>query len=251
MSAEEFETFKRQMKTPGLDTLANSTRAIFFFAVNVRSKSMLERWPGFRRPQLGAFTAANTLTDFYFFNFVDLNFNMHSWVAGPLKNKNRAYFDLAARGPVEQPPPLDAEATERWLSENKKGNIWYDAATRRLLPVHGTRMATLKETELYAVDRVPMAELRRLLREAPVEAIAIPEFSTRPKPHGPLIRCRPWCWKTPRERSLSRGSTEPTATNSLLLQFCYRPLPANPPFHPADEGYEDPYPPDPSLIEYG
>ncbi|HEY1784329.1 MAG TPA: hypothetical protein VGG30_02230, partial [Pirellulales bacterium] len=116
MSPPEFELFTQRVQAPARYALTGSVSAIFRAAVVARSAALLDRWPpGFRHPDFGALAGENT-PNFYYFFFVDINNDMKTWIVGPSKNDSRRYYNVAARGPISQPPPLDEAATAKWLA---------------------------------------------------------------------------------------------------------------------------------------
>ena len=182
MSDEEFarftkdmDRFKEHVQVPS-PRLAFAPSDIFRTVVGVREQSLLNRWPpGFLLSGLGADGTRG-------FSF--------RWAAsdtcGPVgvTGGKRYYLDVGKPQSVAQDAPLDAEATQKWLAENKKGDVEFDAATGRLLPVRGAKLATVDETEWYKLDRIPMAELQRRVRDTPVDSMSVPHFSEPGSPEA-------------------------------------------------------------------
>jgi hypothetical protein len=230
MSPEEFELFKKRTESSG--GLVSSTGTLFHEGVTVQSQSLRKRWPpGFDRPQNGPLLG-NYMPDLFYCYLVETGADLANWIVAA-KDGEPEYFDVATR------------------RAGKKGDIWFDATARQLLPAQGAKMSTIEETEWYAIDRVPMKELRKRVREAPVESMVIPMFSDPRLPEGVrVIATLPTIVLENTEGTIVVGRVVPSGDEkTLVLEFCYRPLPPNPPFHPADEGYDEPYSLEPTPIE--
>ncbi len=101
---------------------------------------------------------------------------------GDLADGQPSDYDVATNRAVYPPRSPDAEETQRWLLAEKQGDIGFDAQTRRLVPLRGARLITIDETEWYATDQIPLAELRRRLAAAPLEFYSLAKLPEHVKP---------------------------------------------------------------------
>ena len=106
---------------------------------------------------------------FFTFNLLFARDSSDDNYAGDLVDGQPSYYDAATNHAVYPPRLQDAEETQRWLSAQKQGDIGFDVQTRRLVPLRGARLTTIDETEWYATDQIPLAELRRRLAASPLE----------------------------------------------------------------------------------
>ena len=199
MSDEEFEAFRKHVMSDNTPQFPRSQ--IFFGAVYARSAGLKRRWPpGFATRGVHMHGSQ----DFDFGGPTDEG--EVRWRTDPQAGSRPSLFDVATSNAIAAPARLDKQATEAWLREAKQGDLEFDPATGRLIAVRGARLTTLAETEWYASDRVPLAELRKRLAAAPLESFTLPapltagsgartswRSSCRHSRKPGCGRCRPLC----------------------------------------------------------
>ncbi|HTU25578.1 MAG TPA: hypothetical protein VMF30_09285, partial [Pirellulales bacterium] len=178
---------------------------------------------------------------FFYFTFGDSDANRPQWFFDTGDKQNRHSFDLAWRSANQQPVQANAELKEDAPGEQKRGSVWFDRDSFRLLPMRGTKLALLDKNEWYTVDRVPLAELRRLLEEAPIESFELPRLKDSNTPASRQeLRQIPSLILQNNEGTIAVARVQSGGPpGTLSLQFCYRPQGPYPPFRPADEEYEN------------
>ena len=165
MSAETFAKFKQQVE--GERRISTMAGTIYNAAVFVQLESLKQRWPlGF--PDTGG---SWSLPRGMLFRYSPQSYFLR-WSARPPSDGHFGSFDVTKNVETVQPPASDEKATESWRLK-PKGDIRFDLATRSLVAMPGAKMATLDETHWYALDRIPTADLRRRLAEAPIESYSL------------------------------------------------------------------------------
>ncbi len=206
----------------------------------MRTPGLKLRWPpGF---SAGILTGVDA-HDFYFRNEVDCN-------NCAFANNDRVhdYIDLSIGQPVvpvyRGRRNIKALGEARFWEENQFGDIRLDHDTRRLVAIRGAKMAPLAETRWYAIDRIPLAELRKLVQENPVESIALPAFSdvTSPESRRTYRKMPTLVVQTTRGRIVLVRAGKSGRSDELQIRG--RPRASFYPFRPADEDYE----PSPALL---
>ncbi|HEY1785306.1 MAG TPA: hypothetical protein VGG30_07135, partial [Pirellulales bacterium] len=246
MSAEEFEAFKNRV-TSDLDLLS-APRRIFAAAVYARAAALKKLWPpGFDVHGVHVHGTQD-------FDFRGTSGGDVRWRSGPAPEGKLLLFDAASNDSVEQPAGLDEKASDAWLLENKKGDLRFDPATRRLIAVRGARLGVLAETNWYAIDRLSLADLRGRLAESPLDSYTLAELPGAGSPNPSTVEK---VLRTLAEKSLRGLPTLVLETaegkivllrieqydgGSVLLRCRARPLPPYPPFHPGDDAAAAPTP---------
>jgi hypothetical protein len=238
MSAEEFEAFKTRVE--GDQVPESAPNRIFAAAAYTRIAALEKRWPpGF--PVRGIHVHGTQ--DFDFRGTSGRDFRWHS---GPSPEGRHLFFDAANNDSLEQPAGLDEKGTEAWLLENKKGDLWFDQATRRLIAVRGAKLTALAETHWYAIDRIPAAELRERLVESPIDGYTLAELPGAGSPDPSAVekvlralaekglRTLPTLVLETAEGKIVLLRIELYDGDAVMLRCRARPLPANPPFPTAD-----------------
>jgi hypothetical protein len=232
MTSEEFEAYKARLEASS--DLDSVPQRIFFAAAYARLGALTKRWPpGFAMHGIHL----HGTTDFDFHSAApDGEFHWHS---GTGRSGMRLFLDAANNDVVEQAPPLDREATERWLQGAKKGDLWFDAASGRLIAVRGARLTTLAETEWYAVDRISLNELRKRLTDAPRDAFALDALANHDKwtakEMDAAIAALPTLVLETAEGEIVVLRVEAFNAHGVMLWGRPRPLPPYPPLHPGDQ----------------
>ena len=159
---------------------------------------------------------------------------------------SRAYLDISSHQSVYQPKPLDEKSTEAWLAKERRGDIWFDPETKQLIAVRGARLATLNESEWYAIDRIWTSDLRKRVAESPIQSYSLaslPGWDERvpdsTAAHHALQNLPTLVIET------AEGNVAPlrvvhynTTPAQVLVQAHGRPLPPYPPFN-AGDGADD------------
>jgi hypothetical protein len=228
MSEEEFAAFKKRVESDS--DLDSAPARIFRAAVAVGAATLKKQWPpGF--PAQGVHMHGTQ--DFDFRGTRD---DMR-WMSGPAPDGRRLFFDAASNNFIEPPAGLDEKGTEAWLLETKKGDLWFDAKTRRLIAVRGAKLTTLPETDWYAIDRISMATLQKRLAEAPRESYSLAELPGD-KPDRlaveKIVRALPTLVLETAEGKIVLLRVERYDGESALLLGRARPLAPYLPFHAGD-----------------
>ena len=161
----------------------------------------------------------------------------------------RDYFDVAQHYSVEPPGELDDQAVERWLSKKRLGDFGFDAATSRLFPVRGAKLIALDERDWYLADRIPLADLKKRLADAPLEFYSLADVPALNAPGGyqareDAIAKLPILAVESAEGNVMLLRIFSLSPGNVAFQTQHRPLPPNPPFHPGDDA-EAPQPDQP------
>jgi thiol-disulfide isomerase/thioredoxin/Leucine-rich repeat (LRR) protein len=255
MTPEEFEGFQKLVFNQG-GILAQAPTIVFQSALKTRFDAVKKRWPSEFAEH--GYSVGNSTQDFDFFRLGTDGFcSLGDAYVSESQPARRVYYDAGKNREVEQPAPLDEAATERWLAEGNQGDVWFDTEAKSLVAVRGARLATLDEADWYAVDRIPMAQLRRRVAESPLDSYALPNptFWDETKSivavnkavqnlpllvletaAGKIVLLRITEYRGGRSGGSSVGRVLPSTDNPVRvgLQYRPRPLPPNPPFAAGD-----------------
>ena len=245
MSAEEFEAFKKRVES---DTdLASAPARIFRAAVAARTPTLKKRWPpGF--PVHGVHMHGTRD-----FDFRGTRGDV-SWKSASPSEDTRLFFDAANNDAVEQPARWTTRRPSAGCGRTKKGTCGSTRQARRLTAVRGAKLATLAETDWYAIDRISPATLRERLAESPVESFTLPELPGAGSPDPWAVenvlralaelglRGLPTLVLETAEGKIVLLRVERYDGDSVQLLCRTRPLAPYPPFHTGDDPVEVPRP---------
>ena len=266
MSPDEFERFKRDVlalkERSGWESDPFVLGGISVAAVRARTESLQRRWP----PDCAVVTRQNgvaangagahhshhngmhiTQCHFYF----TFNYLFSEAINEYLEDRDggRKYFDVRENRPITPPAGLDKDETDRWLANGKQGDLTWDATTRRLIAVRGARLSTLAETEWYLTSRIPLADLKKRVADAPLEFYSLADVPTINSPGGykarenAIAKLPTLVLETAEGKVALLRITDPDP-KSIFFTVIRRPLPPNPPFGAGDvdEGGNGPAP---------
>jgi len=158
------------------------------------------------------------------------------WASAPAPNGPRLFFDVASNNSIEQPVGLDEKGTGSLAVERQKRRpVVRTRKTRRLTAVRGARLTTLSEKDWYAVDRIPLAALRKRLAESPLKSYTLADTPNGEKPDlaeaEKVLRKLPTFVLESAKGKIVLLRVEQYDGDSALVLCRARPLVPYPPFH--------------------
>ncbi len=239
MSAEEFADFQQQ-----LEHLESQPKdpvwRVFYTALAVREETIFARWPLDLGPAASfPFWRRRQGWQFLFLQFFRRPHEPSALDCSVAAGTDASIFRPGQAQGGHTACALRPSFDRRWLAEQEQGSIWFDAQTRRLLPVRQTKMALLEQTGWHTADRFSLADLRKLLRESPVESLTVPKLDgLGPDESRRVAAATPSLVLENNEGTIAVARIQPhEQPGTFVIHFCYRPQGAYPPFHAADPEY--------------
>ncbi|MBC7822233.1 MAG: hypothetical protein IAG10_35560 [Planctomycetaceae bacterium] len=224
------KTFDERVKNVGAGTsLTYAVSWLTQAAIETQIDSLLREWPvknrGWHRSNTRWSLKVTPRVGNSSLDLMDVSTNVRDVYADVLQN-------IFVNGDA----PVDFDQRDEWLLKQPNGDLCFDAKLDLLMGVRGAKLAVLDAASWYEADRVPLADLRRLIETRGQVSIPLSNFAEPKSPEGPYRRLKSHHPSLVVRTGSNRISViRLRDVDSVIIVSRPRPLPPNPPLHPGDE----------------